>query len=708
MACDSRGLSRFAADLPPVENFISLGEGDTPVLQLDVLARRLGLDRLLANLESQNPTGSYKDRVAAMSLSLARQRDNVGWIATSSGNAGLAMAAYGARAALPGFLCLVASAPLEKRLPLMPYPIGVVAGEGVGRESTGRTDSGLVEQVCAAANQHNLYLGITAHAFNPSGMRGIDTIAYELAEQAPNATHVYVPTGGGGLLAAIARDLEHRTMPARVIACQPSGCAPIVRFLNGQIRTPEIERCDSDISALQIPRPPDGSLAADAVTRSNGWGTAPDDKAILVAQRLLAATEGVFVEPASAAALAALIDGLERNRLEPDDHPVLILAGAGSKDQSRFTTEAGHLPLVDLSEVPERINKWTANLHDRRSRIWHPHKKVAEAPKLGGVNMKVIVVGVGFMGTLHARTVRGSRLATLCGVVDRDERVAKAVGADMGVPSFTDLAHAIRETAPDAAIIATPDPEHREPAETLMRSGVHVLIEKPLATTLEDAQAIVGLAEVLGLRIMTGHLTRFYPRYTQAVDAVRSGDLGKPVLITTSTWGPKSLGARVSNVTSPLWHLAIHDIDTIQWISGGVIDEIDGAQTIDSSAGVSVFAATGSLTTGTSFHLAAGWTLPDTASPRWDLKVHCERGVVQAAWSNDGVTAYTAESARDMDCIAWPTLYGQVEGALRREVDHFLGALTDCTPFVITPEAAVDAVHSAVTLEKASTVRSLQ
>lgn len=362
MTCH-QGLSRFAADLPPVDDFVSLGEGDTPLLRLNVLAERLKLERLSAKVESHNPTGSYKDRVAALSLSLARQRRSAGWIATSSGNAGVAMAAYGARAGLPGFLCLVASAPLEKRLPLIPYGIGVVAVDGAGRQSTGKADTSLMDEVCHAARQHNLYLGITAHAFNPAGMRGIDTISYELAEQAPGATHVYVPTGGGGLLTAIARGLQHRAMAAKVIACQPSGCAPIVRFLNRTISSPEIDRCESEISALQLPCPPDGALASDAVTRSQGWGTAPDDEAILAAQRLLAETEGVFVEPASATALAALIDDLEQGRLHHDSHPVLILTGAGWKDLSRYTSEAENLPLVALPEVSERIDKWAAATH---------------------------------------------------------------------------------------------------------------------------------------------------------------------------------------------------------------------------------------------------------------------------------------------------------------------------------------------------------
>lgn len=355
-------LHRFAADLPAVDTYVTLGEGDTPVVSLDALARRLGLSRLSAKLEFLNPTGSYKDRVAAMSVSLARQHGNVGWIATSSGNAGMAMAAYGARAGLPGFLCLVASAPTEKRLPLMPYGITVCAVDGVGARSSGSTESGLFEAVCDGARRHGLYLGITAHAYNPDGMRGIDTISYELAEQTPDLTHVYVPTGGGGLLVAVARGLRHRDLDARVIACQPEGCAPIARFLAGETDTPQVDRCASDISALQLPHPPDGRLAVDAVRASGGWGTAVSDEAILSAQRLLAGTEGVFVEPAAAAGLAALLRDVDEGRVGADDHPVLVLSGAGWKDLGRFAADTARLATIALDEVHGRVDTWAAAL----------------------------------------------------------------------------------------------------------------------------------------------------------------------------------------------------------------------------------------------------------------------------------------------------------------------------------------------------------
>jgi threonine synthase len=176
---------------------------------------------------------------------------------------------------------------------------------------------------------------------------------------------VYLPVGGGGLLVAVARGLARRGLRPRIVACQPSGCAPVARFLAGQIPAVTIERCTSEISALQLTRPPDGAAAAEAVARSGGWGTAADDEAILAAQRWLASMEGVFVEPAAAATVAALLADVESGRLGRDSHPVLILTGAGWKDLGRFAPDADRIPAVEVGSLSRRIDGWVDDVRAR-------------------------------------------------------------------------------------------------------------------------------------------------------------------------------------------------------------------------------------------------------------------------------------------------------------------------------------------------------
>ncbi|WP_236789882.1 pyridoxal-phosphate dependent enzyme [Amycolatopsis sp. GM8] len=354
-----RGLTRFAADLPRVDRFVSLGEGGTPLLPLERIAGRIGVAELHAKMESYNPTGSYKDRVAAMSISLAVSRDHAGWIATSSGNAGNSFAAFGAKAGMPGFLCIVSTAPAEKIAAVNPYNVFVLPVEGIGSGGTPGALQELFGRVEEASCRHNLFLGVTANSLNPDGMRGVDTIGYEIVEQLREATHVYVPAGGGGLAASVARGLAHRGSAASVIVCQPQGCAPIVRTLDGELPHPVVDLCETEISGLQIPMPPDGGLAVDLVAASGGWGRSISDREIFDAQRELSETEGVFVEPASATCLAAVRRDAEDGKLTPSDYPVIVLTGAGWKDLSRFRSSAGLAP-VTVDEVTDQVARWVA------------------------------------------------------------------------------------------------------------------------------------------------------------------------------------------------------------------------------------------------------------------------------------------------------------------------------------------------------------
>jgi len=323
---------------------ISLGEGATPLLALPWLAQYCGLDHVWAKAEWLNPTGSYKDRIAAETIKDAIRRGNRGWVGTSSGNGGAAMSAYGARAGLPGFLCVAADAPKEKLQSILPYGTTLIPMTQIGIRE--------MDEIGKLSVEYNLKLAVTAYRYNEEGMAGAEEIGKELLEQG-SFSQIYVPTGGGGLLVAITRGIgESTSTSAKIVCAQPVGCGPIASYVEGELSTPTVDTCNSMISGLQLTVPPDGYLAADAVRRTNGWGCLVSDEDTWEIQDLLARREGIFVEPASALALAAIVNDSRNGRLTKSDCPVAILTGSGLKDLRRFTPVATKVSrLMDLSDL---------------------------------------------------------------------------------------------------------------------------------------------------------------------------------------------------------------------------------------------------------------------------------------------------------------------------------------------------------------------
>jgi threonine synthase len=316
------GPSRYdALVLPAGVERVSLGEGGTPVVAAG--------DALL-KCDHLNPTGSYKDRIAAVGISVGVSEGARGWIGTSSGNSGAAFAAYGARAGLRGRLVTIEGIVPEKLAQALAFGVDVCEVAGFGKRPD--VEAEVFAAVQEAAVAERLVLGITALAFNRVAMRGARTIAFELVEQIGGAPAVvYVPTGGGGLLSSVWEGfLEwHRLGLAdqlpRIVAVQPSGCGPIHDAARtASERVAPIPECRSSLSGLQLTDPPDGDEALAAVRASGGWTIAVDDEAAYDAQRALAREHGVFVEPAAAAAYAGYLQ-------EPADGAVVLLTGSGLK-----------------------------------------------------------------------------------------------------------------------------------------------------------------------------------------------------------------------------------------------------------------------------------------------------------------------------------------------------------------------------------------
>lgn len=358
------GLWRYGPDLPlsDASNIVSLGEGDTPLIEVaGPTLSQLPLGSLRLKSEERNPTGSFKDRIATVAASLIRERGLRGAVGTSSGNGGAAIAAYGARGGFPVVLFTVGGIVDGKLAQILAHGASAYTVTGFGLESDATTH--VVTDIMSIADREGWLPFLTGANFAPEAMRGAETIALELAEQRSCVDVVYAPVGGGGLLASLWRGFARNPTsldPPRLVGVQPLGCRTLERATNGDL-SPLSGPVTTTISGLQVSELFDDD-AADAIIQSDGHVTEVSDEQAWHAQRLLAREEGIFLEPAGATALAGLLLDLQTGLIGPDDHVVVIDSGAGHKDETavkRLTSDNPARPIApsDLRGVLADIGR---------------------------------------------------------------------------------------------------------------------------------------------------------------------------------------------------------------------------------------------------------------------------------------------------------------------------------------------------------------
>jgi threonine synthase len=357
-----RGVWRYFDWLPihSREHIVSLGETETPLVQSAQLGQRWGVNDLRFKVEGMMPTGSYKDRIAAVSMARASELGKTAWAATSSGNAGAALSAYGVRAGLQGHLFVIEKAARAKIAQILMYgpQLRAVRGLGINPEAEQAT----FENVRALCERNHWMMLVTASKFNPFGMEGVKTLAYEICEQLGRAPAVvYVPVGGGGLLQATWKGFKEwrSQLPVtnpqlpKMVAVQGEGCAAVVDAWREQRDMRPLVECRGTVSGLQLAAPPDGDLALRALRESNGWAIAVPDTNTYRVQRELSAHEGLFVEPAAAITTAAVELDRASGRLRGDELVVCILTGIGFKvmDAVQNATAGVEIPLIECDDI---------------------------------------------------------------------------------------------------------------------------------------------------------------------------------------------------------------------------------------------------------------------------------------------------------------------------------------------------------------------
>jgi threonine synthase len=324
-----RGLWRFRAALPSVDA-ITLGEGDTPLVRLDAVAAELGLANLYAKNEAANPTWSHKDRLAALTVAAAKASGARVIAAASTGNHGAAIAAYAARARLRCVIATLPSVPPAMRELMAAYGAHVVATS---------TSEERYELIGAGVDEYGWYpasnLTFPPVGSDAYGISGYHTIAYELLEQLGRPPDwVVVPVAYGDCLAGIVagfRALHAAELISRVprmLAVELFGA--LERALRQNDFAPAERR---PTRAFSIAANAATYQAVAALRRARGSAVSVSESEIAAASARLSASEGLYVEAAAAATVAAVRAFAAEGRVHVDDNIVCLLTSSGLKNE---------------------------------------------------------------------------------------------------------------------------------------------------------------------------------------------------------------------------------------------------------------------------------------------------------------------------------------------------------------------------------------
>jgi predicted dehydrogenase len=289
------------------------------------------------------------------------------------------------------------------------------------------------------------------------------------------------------------------------------------------------------------------------------------------------------------------------------------------------------------------------------------------------------------MGSHHARVYAGYPLTSLEAVVDVNTGRAEELANSFKARGFDSVEAMLREAEVDLVSVCTDDGCHVEPAAACLSAGKHVLLEKPIATTLEDADGIIDAGRKSEGKLMVGHIVRFEPRYQYVKERVDAGDLGEISSVYARRLNHRGAQERLGGRVSVLSFLGIHDLDYILWLAreGPVrlytestqrIMRRDGYDTEDQTFTVIRFADDMIAC------VEAGWILPNKHPRRADFKLEVlgSEGMAQIDLFSRDIVVGTRSG--------WQV--PSIGDMLEREISHFVDCvLTDRNPLVSGEQA---------------------
>jgi predicted dehydrogenase len=331
--------------------------------------------------------------------------------------------------------------------------------------------------------------------------------------------------------------------------------------------------------------------------------------------------------------------------------------------------------------------------------------------------VRFAVVGAGMMGQIHARIGHEMLYPQLVAVSDVDLERAQALADQYTAVAYTDYREMFERETLDAVIVATPETIHREPVVLAAQHGCHVFVEKPLAATLEDADAMIAACEQHGVMMMVGYILRFEPSYVRLRDAVAGGSIGRFLSAYARRNAPIQEGYRLAGRTSVINYLAVHDLDQILWfnpdrpvkqvsaraVHGRIMEELG----VPDFSWLWVEFEDGALAV-----IECGWAMPEgwvnaTMPHNWNgfgdvrLDVIGTDGALSLNFTPMNLWAIQKDAGYAFaDTRHWPVVHDHLGGCARLEMDHFFSCVAHNKPPLIDGHEGRRSLEVAIAAER--------
>ncbi|GAB4514678.1 MAG: Gfo/Idh/MocA family oxidoreductase [Anaerolineae bacterium] len=314
--------------------------------------------------------------------------------------------------------------------------------------------------------------------------------------------------------------------------------------------------------------------------------------------------------------------------------------------------------------------------------------------------LTVGIIGAGTMGTLHAHHLRQIPGVELKGVTALPPTDADALASSMNIQRYDSVEALLADPAIDAVVIATPTPTHADLIVAAARAGKHVFCEKPLARRLTDGQRAVEACEAAGVKLMIGHVVRFFPEYQRIKTLIDGGAIGKPVMLRFSRVAPFPRPHGENWYRDPalsggvILDLMLHDIDTLRWYCGDVLRVYARSLTGRGEVERDYALVTMRMASGAIAHLEASWSHPGGFRTRVEIA------------GNAGLLATDSRESAPIQVERWGVQQhgGGValpespvaESPYLTELRHWVDHVVNDAPLLVTPEDALLALQAAL------------